>query len=148
MTNRIASFTLSPALLTMDWGDGLPVIPGYVRDGVRWNGWQCPVFDLDVLRAHRADLAELFPAFEGVEAFVWDDNDMPHRWETFEDGTREDAVSIVTLNGREYVDIGSFGYTWEVARARHAHAYRADISDWWCETCDTVTDYCEDASPR
>jgi len=25
---------------------------------------------------------------------------------------------------------------------RHRHGYRRDISDWWCETCDTVTDYC------
>lgn len=38
--------------------------------------------------------------------------------------------------------------SWDVAAdddaptARHAHTYRADIKDWWCIDCDTVTDYC------
>lgn len=26
--------------------------------------------------------------------------------------------------------------------AKHQHTYRADLSDWWCVECDTVTDYC------
>lgn len=25
----------------------------------------------------------------------------------------------------------------------HHHTYHADIADWWCEDCDTVTDYCD-----
>lgn len=24
----------------------------------------------------------------------------------------------------------------------HHHHYRSDISDWWCDDCDTVTDFC------
>jgi hypothetical protein len=24
----------------------------------------------------------------------------------------------------------------------HHHRYRSDISDWWCDDCDTVTDFC------
>ena len=29
----------------------------------------------------------------------------------------------------------------------HAHTYRADISDWYCTDCDTVTDYCQQLNP-
>lgn len=30
----------------------------------------------------------------------------------------------------------------------HHHTYRPDLSDWWCEDCQTVTDYCDEGSPR
>lgn len=30
----------------------------------------------------------------------------------------------------------------------HRHYFRADIADWWCEACDTVTDYCQQINPR
>lgn len=31
---------------------------------------------------------------------------------------------------------------------QHRHVYRADVSDWWCETCGTVTDFCQQTNPR
>lgn len=30
----------------------------------------------------------------------------------------------------------------------HDHGYRSDISDWWCYTCRTVTDYCQQTNPH
>jgi hypothetical protein len=30
----------------------------------------------------------------------------------------------------------------DVLETKHAHAYRADVSAWWCHDCDDVTDYC------
>jgi hypothetical protein len=30
----------------------------------------------------------------------------------------------------------------------HQHAYNDTIADWWCHTCETVTDYCTENSPR
>jgi hypothetical protein len=24
----------------------------------------------------------------------------------------------------------------------HHHRYRSDLADWWCDDCDTVTDFC------
>ena len=29
----------------------------------------------------------------------------------------------------------------------HTHHYRDDIADWWCDECDTVTDYCQQINP-
>lgn len=30
----------------------------------------------------------------------------------------------------------------------HAHEYRRDLADWWCHTCQTVTDYCQQVNPH
>lgn len=38
-------------------------------------------------------------------------------------------------------------YDEDLAVVDHVHTYRADISDWWCVDCDTVTDYCQQLNP-
>lgn len=29
----------------------------------------------------------------------------------------------------------------------HQHGYRADYGTWWCFTCQTCTDYCQQINP-
>jgi hypothetical protein len=36
---------------------------------------------------------------------------------------------------------------WHTSAPKHAHAYRADIADWWCDDCETVTDFCQQINP-
>lgn len=30
---------------------------------------------------------------------------------------------------------------------RHSHTYRSDLSSWWCQECDTATDFCQQINP-
>jgi hypothetical protein len=30
----------------------------------------------------------------------------------------------------------------------HVFTYRFDVSDWWCEQCDTVSDFCQQINPH
>ena len=62
--HRPAPVGMRPALVSFDFDDNLAqyAIPCWLRtDGLRWNGWQMPTFDLDILQAHRASLQALFP---------------------------------------------------------------------------------------
>ena len=103
--------------------DGMTPIPGYVRVGTRWNGWECPVFDLAVIRAHRDALIALFAddiAGEYPHGFTFDADDMPHliEWWGGDPAEESDVVTIVEIDGREYVDIGSWSYCWSAVGAR------------------------------
>lgn len=33
--------------------------------------------------------------------------------------------------------------TTEATTTDHPRRYRADLSEWWCDTCQTITDWCE-----
>ena len=32
--------------------------------------------------------------------------------------------------------------------SEHRRRYRSDISDWWCDDCETVTDFCQELNPH
>ena len=43
---------------------------------------------------------------------------------------------------------GATAYGVDVLERQHRHEYRDEIADWWCEDCQTVTDYCHQIAPR
>lgn len=89
----------------------------------RWNGWECPYFAPEELRAHReqfneyAKIAADLLTDEGLgERFTWnEETDLPSIVTLYDDGTEQEEVSIVlTEAGTMLVTIGWAFFTWQV----------------------------------
>lgn len=105
---------LTPATVTLD-GE-LNDVPAYLP-AHRWNGWECPYFRADDIRAMR----DAFDAYgadvnaypDGDTRYSWDDaTDLPSFVTTWEDGDTYDAVSVLTVDGVPMVTIGWSSWVW------------------------------------
>jgi hypothetical protein len=96
---------------------------------------------LPLPRGHDAAVEYLAQWDNGDEAEVWDtDTDNGKPWGTA-DYTYEQGEYVMSWNP-------PLGYVGLVRKlpARHDWRYRADVSDWWCNTCDVATDFCDGPS--
>lgn len=89
---------------------------GYT-DGQTWNGWQCPLFELNVALKLADDLnqvntvnGQLFSKIvfdEKSQQFVNEDYDCPkEEWETF---------AATEHDGKKLFALGSYAWCWELA---------------------------------
>lgn len=109
---------LTPATVTLD--GMLNEVPAFLPV-TRWNGWECPYFRVEDIRAMRdafdAYGAEVNDAPDGDTRYSWDDaTDLPSIVTTFDDGEAEEAVCPMTVDGVPMVTIGWGGWVWSRQR--------------------------------
>ncbi|WP_353113226.1 hypothetical protein [Microbacterium sp.] len=111
----ITKADLAPATVTLDsLGVGISaLLPEY-----RWNGWECPYFRPDDVRAARSNFEALYADADPEEVrFRWDDaTDLPSIVSVFDDDEAEE-VSTMEIDGESFVTIGWGGYCWYVVSA-------------------------------
>lgn len=104
---------LTPATVTLD--GMLNDVPAYLP-AMRWNGWECPYFRADDIRAMRA----VFDAYgaevnsvDGDTRHTWDEStDLPSFVTTWEGEVPEQAVETVAVGGVLMVTIGWGSWVW------------------------------------
>jgi hypothetical protein len=95
------------------------VFNGYESD-LSWNGWKCPLFELDEAKKvidhfnqqqqqHGGEYTEQFTYLETVDGILS---------QTFEVGLHipeYDAIDmVIIIDGFKYYDIGNYSITWEL----------------------------------
>jgi len=107
----ITKLDLKPGTVTLDdLGVGIPAL----LPDQRWNGWQCPYFRLEDVRAARESFISLFggDGDDGVR-FHWDaETDLPSIVSLYDDGEEGEEVSTMEIDGETFVTIGWGGYCW------------------------------------
>ena len=107
----IAKSDLTPAIVTLDdLGTGIPAL----LPAQRWNGWECPYFRPDDLRAVRPNL---FALYDGADAesvrFSWNEEaDLPSIVSLYDDDEEVEEVSTLEIDDETFVTIGWGGYCW------------------------------------
>lgn len=104
---------LTPATVTLDGmiNDVPAFLPAY-----RWNGWECPYFRAEDIRAMRAVFdahgAEV-NSVDGDMRYTWDEStDLPSFVMTWEDGDAEEEVTTLDIDGVPMVTIGWGSWVW------------------------------------
>ena len=94
--------------------DGFGPFPCLLDTAQRWNGWQCPIFPLDSVKAITLTLDQAQDKSDNhfitfTDDGIWIHN--PNYADEYEDTRGERAVEI-TVNGQTYYSIDN-GWCWE-----------------------------------
>lgn len=59
-----------------------------------------------------------------------------------------ELLGVVGLVGAPAWWLLSGGGAAPAVPSEHRRRYRFDISDWWCDDCETITDWCQQLNPH
>lgn len=107
----ITKSDLAPAFVTLDsLGVGIPAL---ISD-YRWNGWECPYFRPDDIRAARPNFEALYAdEDEDSVRFSWNNGaGLPSIVSLFDADESVEEVATVEIDCETFVTIGWGGYCW------------------------------------
>ena len=80
---------------------------GY-SEGKTWNGWQCPLFDMEVA----LQIAKDFSAVNDYLVYDEATDSFKYKTEDYADG-EFDTFSSVMKDGKKFYAIGAFSWCWD-----------------------------------
>lgn len=84
-----------------------------ITSGQRWNGFECPYFDLETAQKILSTLQDVDQAKEFGFSYYHFNDDFSLLFETHEDGTEQ--YSPITFEGVKYYSIGFCNWVWQLA---------------------------------